>query len=487
MDSEVSRNAIDFSPSTRSEALRLLSPQQSRANSSAGSVRRPVDPNAAAQEGRWGGREALSFNAMENINAPTQSNTSTFVSTRSPPPRTFLRKQTLPGEIPWRAFRHASTMLLLLWGGTTIWSFFRIFVGGWRTNKKPEPDMGFHEGDPAPTWLSAGCGGMTLPPLLHAASARRLQILRPLTALPTEDVGPSWRRSTASPSSSWSGVPGPSSIVDRGCGLHRGVADAMSLACQQPGDLVAGRCLVALLWRGGRSISICHAARQGNSTLGLVPVSSWRTLPGLPLLRGIAAGWEPAELAPRLHDDVPATDGTLASERPASAHRPASQLRIFALTDGGTVLRLRQQPRSDEGWPYASMRLVPEFELQADPVGALHGPGSMRLLLVGTSTLVVVKAHEGAGDADYPLHSAYPLQGVCPSSGTCPAVVPARRRQAPAKEAGAGVELHAWDLLTGAFTARRLLGNLTGEVDANDDGDVLRSWRAFCSTTRGGR
>mmetsp|Transcript_109448 Transcript_109448/g.349213 ORF Transcript_109448/g.349213 Transcript_109448/m.349213 type:complete len:507 (-) Transcript_109448:37-1557(-) len=414
---------VDLSPELRREAQLLFSPRQ----------RRRLDPprrRNSAQEYRYGGNEAQPIEVMQVLNEPAADNTTDF--TALPSDGQVSEKVPLPGERPWRSFRTGTQVILALWCVSSVWAFGHLFSrNGWHVRDDPdlvaEPSsasFAASEDLPLGRVLAGACAAAEL---AGAAAA-------PATALRLVSTGRAQLvfGIAGGPSCPARHVLGrlvrpPMALVDRGCGLQRPF-EASAVACPEADALLSGRCLVLLLRRGGREVSLCHARRRGPQSLGLEHTAALRLAPGVPPLRHVALGWRHRR----------------PSQAPAGRSGAPEDLMVLARAAGGALLALTP----DLSLGAARGRLVPEFEVEPARASASEGPvagdsAGGQLAMVGDTLLSLEPGGLGSGALSLAVAAA--AAGSCPIAG---ARLLAARRPAP--------RLAAWDLARGGREERRL-------------------------------
>jgi len=205
-------------------------------------------PNATQVEA-YGGDEAMQRSQIEQETNPTAMSTATFLPDPSAIPHISERRAIrtrLPGERPWQALRNATLVVVLLWCFSAAWVFSRFWAVLLTSEESSEQPVSVQE-------VSAKAG-------------------LALNELCRSHVGEAWLRQATSMRGSMAGQ----RFKDVGCGLQRTGNLDMSVACSHP----SGTCTVAVLRRGGRSVSLCllgsEVSTSGGGTLRLL--RAWRVL-----------------------------------------------------------------------------------------------------------------------------------------------------------------------------------------------------------------
>jgi len=301
-----------------------------------------LDP---AQQQRWGGREAATFAAMEQVTRPDPSNVTTFSPV--PPPRNVssIGRTAVPGMIPWRAFCQGTVMLLLIWLAATIWAFKKMMsTDGWliivpaddRLELKSQRFLdGLQVG--SPVWRDA------------CFASHRLLVVRSVHAGRAEVI---FGRSG---SIAWN-------VVDAGCGFRLHDVD-VGVACRPSAELKSGRCVGVVLRRGGRILSVCPLLGRSTRLHALPAAGSFHIAPGTAALQRFAVAY---------HERISVN----MSVRGSFAH-----LRVFGRTSDGALLAFRPATHVAT---MPRLVLLPSFEVE---------PATSRSLAVFTSLAARERLH----------------------------------------------------------------------------------------------
>lgn len=213
----------------------------------------------------WAGEEAVHREVMDPHNQDSRIAATTFAP--GPGPRRVRERVPVPGEIPWRAFCHGTSFIIIIWVLATLWACYHSFHEGWLRKTKPEgPDIAaIPVSYVQPTVLHRACSKDRMLPVLRPKHASLAQLVLP------GHMGASYFR-----------------VRDQGCMLRWPVVDT-SVVCERNLDIESGRCLTLLLRQGGRTVGVCRLARSKHGYI-LRSLASLRLAPGAEPLVRIAGG-----------------------------------------------------------------------------------------------------------------------------------------------------------------------------------------------------
>jgi len=218
----------------------------------------PSNPSGSGDTGsqvdRFGGNEALTFQDMQAMNDPAAATAANFMGSDTAPRNVSQKKALLPGQRPWKAFKRGTEIIVILWTASVCWAIYKAVYDIYEASIEKKDAITRHlvEGISEAAFFSpALCEGIQ-----H--ELRR-----------SSDLMPHLTQWTP-----WSQVTWPSKVP--ACGGWE-TAEDMSLTCDE------ARCVVAVLQRGGREVTLCNARSATTTTLPqtwIVPssMSSLRTL-----------------------------------------------------------------------------------------------------------------------------------------------------------------------------------------------------------------
>eukprot|EP00747_Dinoflagellata_sp_TGD_P207401 gnl/TRDRNA2_/TRDRNA2_80971_c1_seq1.p1 gnl/TRDRNA2_/TRDRNA2_80971_c1~~gnl/TRDRNA2_/TRDRNA2_80971_c1_seq1.p1 ORF type:complete len:841 (-),score=69.27 gnl/TRDRNA2_/TRDRNA2_80971_c1_seq1:27-2519(-) len=301
-----------------------------------------------SQERRFGGREAVPMEVMESATRAHHATAATFIAGGAAP--SFYgpsRSKRVPGETPWAAFCRGTSLMLIFWFFSSLWTIHKVVFGtGWRRvpiDARSRAASHAHMlSSLRDVWCTAETTDMPGPLVMSIAHTRKAIISGTRRA--------------------------PLSVGDGGCKLFWPSVDT-AVSCDEPVDLIGGLCVVLLLRRGGRKVTLCSLGRlAGRGPLVMRSILSLRISAGGAALRHLAATFV-----------------------------GAGNLRIYGRTETGTLLAFHVVRL----WRGARPHLVPKFEVDhGQPVS----DDDDEQLLASRDILLSVKSRDACsasgGEAD---------------------------------------------------------------------------------------
>eukprot|EP00930_Biecheleria_cincta_P002874 TRINITY_DN10384_c0_g2_i1.p1 TRINITY_DN10384_c0_g2~~TRINITY_DN10384_c0_g2_i1.p1 ORF type:complete len:979 (-),score=126.63 TRINITY_DN10384_c0_g2_i1:26-2587(-) len=302
------------------------------------------------QQTRYGGEHSVNRQAFHSLNDTSAEGSAYFVSAGSDRvgrPQYISGGVEIPLEQPWTAFRRGTKIIIVLWAMSTVWSIYKAAIDLMNTGNNHDSSASVAALQLQPLPLNSGhflLGPLCNQGLTSGAALQQEQ----------QDMSRQLRRLLSHRAST------DYVLLDTGCGVHTAPLD-VSADCRASPGLPGRQCYVAVLQRGGHTVSLCNLWQHGR-VLRLRPLARMRLVAGLPALRSLAV---------HRQEDQPDLTG----------------LQIFGRA-GGALLALRVQPGA-RGDSLHGSKLMPAFEVEAPVQGEVSATPSMdnERLLVSAGAL----------------------------------------------------------------------------------------------------